>query len=811
MFRSSLLKLKPVKLAPLLITITVMAVVCAVRFWLPDFLGRFERIFYDQRVRTALRFPKPVSTNLAAVFLTDESLRALENGSLGFRYGINWPRHIYGRVLREASTEGAQAVAFDILFAEMRHEHASVPVVGERRLEAVEFLKKIHPAEEPATLTEAGEEVSYIDPDDYFAWQLHRSRRAILAAEQGVLPISLFATNALALGDISADADPDGVLRHVKAFRDYLEWYPGILAAVSNTPIDLANSKVGAKQIQFYTKTGEPVLDDSDKPFILPLNDLGEFDVRPYLESPLPAGESPWRKPFTIRRVWHMGIVLAAQHLGLDLANAGLDPESGRIILRGANGAQRILPVDRDGYFLVNWELTAGDARLLKLPIEGVLRMDLERSAGATNDLRDDLRGKLVVIGSIATGNNMTDRGATPLEKSTFLVSKHWNVANSILSGRFVNRSPFGADVILIILLGALTAFVTWQFRVFIALGGVILLALLYFGFAFYMYVQHRLWLPIVLPVVCLMLVEHVSLVAYRVVFEQAEQRRVKSLFSQVVSPNIVNVLLDLEKLSLGGARREVTVFFADVRGFTELTDSNQEKAEAFVRDRKLSAVEANAYYDEEARETLNTVNFYLALVADMVKKHDGTLDKYIGDCVMAFWGAPTPNVKHALACVRAAIDAQRAIHEVNQQRKGERERLERENRARISAGLTPKPLPPTLALGTGINTGQVTVGLMGSEAHIRNYTVFGREVNLASRLEGVSGHGRIIISETTHQHLLRDDPALAATCVELEPTKPKGFKKPVRIFEVPWLPPGARKEDAGATPPSSTEIISIS
>jgi class 3 adenylate cyclase len=153
----------------------------------------------------------------------------------------------------------------------------------------------------------------------------------------------------------------------------------------------------------------------------------------------------------------------------------------------------------------------------------------------------------------------------------------------------------------------------------------------------------------------------------------------------------------------------------------------------------------------------------------------------------MAFWNAPTPNAKHASACVGAAIDAQRAIRELNETRTALNAARGFDNRARVSAGQPPKPPLRALQLGTGINTGLVTVGLMGSDAHILNYTVFGREVNLASRLESVSGSGRIIISDTTYYHLLREDPALAATCVELFPVTVKGIKAAVRIYEVPW------------------------
>jgi class 3 adenylate cyclase len=100
--------------------------------------------------------------------------------------------------------------------------------------------------------------------------------------------------------------------------------------------------------------------------------------------------------------------------------------------------------------------------------------------------------------------------------------------------------------------------------------------------------------------------------------------------------------------------------------------------------------------------------------------------------------------------------------------------------------------------MGTGINTGVVIVGFMGSEAHQLNYTAFGREVNLASRLEGVSGHGRIIIGEATYIALKRDDPELAGRCLEWAPRTVKGFRGAVRIYEVVWQPPTGAPQQPG-------------
>jgi adenylate cyclase len=318
----------------------------------------------------------------------------------------------------------------------------------------------------------------------------------------------------------------------------------------------------------------------------------------------------------------------------------------------------------------------------------------------------------------------------------------------------------------------------------------VLLLAALYIALAFFAFIEYRFWLPLIFPIAGAMLIEHVMIIAYCVVFEEAQKRHVKSVFSRIVAPDIVSELIQAEKLSLGGARREITVYFADVRGFTEFTDQSQAKVLEHVRALSLSGAEAENAIAGEAHETLATVNLYLGAIADTIKRHNGTLDKYIGDCAMAFWGAPTPNPKHAAACVRAAIDGQRAVYELNLKRVEENQKRELENT--MSGAARPKSKLPILMLGTGINTGMATVGLMGSDEHLLNYTVFGREVNLASRLEAVSGRSRIIISEACYSHLLRDAPDLAATCIALPPVKVKGIVAEVKIYEVPWRPPGA-------------------
>ncbi len=688
------------KWVPVLITTAVVALVtfCETPFGVTRLgvLRRIEWMTYDWRLRTALNHGRtPVNTNLFALLIDEPSQDAFRDGGLGLSVSYPFPRLVYGRVVKELKTEGAAAVGFDILFDSPR-----------------------------TSSTAANRAVG--TSDAFFAQEIKNAGNVVLAVAQYgnslIFPDPILTPRA-AFADISAEQDPDGVLRRVK----------------------------------------------------------------PYLDDP---GHG---------RLWHLGIVLAAKAMGLDLDHAEVG--AGEVVLRGPGGLRRSLPLDDKGNLLINWSVPNQRMPRASLFIPFAMDRFREQSPMDLKGFRDLLRtndvfypegdtpmtNKIVVIGSTMVGNNVSDRGATPLDKLDFLLGKHWNVANSVLENRFIRQTPFWVNFLIIAALAVLSGWLTCRIRIFSAMGLIVLITAAYCGLAWLVFLLFGLWAPMVTPALGALFLTHGSMVSYLVVVEQNERRRIKAVFSKIVAPEVVNTLLESEKLALGGARRQITVYFADIRGFTEMTDTVQARAEEFVLRSGLSGPSAEEYFDRQAGETLQTVNLYLAAIADTIKKHNGTLDKYIGDCVMAFWGAPVPNDKHALACVRAAIEAQRLIHALNRARFAENKQREQENATRAAAGQPPLPMLPMLTLGTGINTGAAMVGLMGSDDHILNYTVFGREVNLASRFESLSGRGRILIGEETYLHLQRDDPALAATCVEQAPAMIKGFSAAVRSFEVPW------------------------
>ena len=534
--------LKSGKLIPVLLCCTVAGLMVFVQSLTNrkesfDFFRRLEWMTFDWRVREAIHSPSAYAPNLGFVFINDETIDRVLHGQFGYAHGLYWPRHVYGRIVEELAAQGAEAIAFDVLFPELRPDHPEV------------------------TLPDG----TAIASDQYFTNQLQRAGNVILASLPETVPPAAFRRSAAALGDIAAVRDSDGILRRAKAYEDYLLWHPAILQAHSafdhflHTTNELIFSGPGGQ------KTRIPIAPD------------GTFELATLLElgrgTKFPDGISRSAKAFTIQRVWDLGLTAAARYLKLDLNNAQIEPGR-QIILRGKLGAERIIPIDHEGRFYIDWSLTSEDRRVRKESAHSLLLHQRMRELGQTNELSIIWHNKIAIIGSVTSGNDLKDYGATPLEKGTYLTSRYWNTANSLIIDRFIRQPDFATELYIILSLAIVTGILTWNLRAVSSAIGVVVIAALYVSASLYLYAEVRYWLPLVLPTATLF-ATHSTLISYRAVFEQRERRRIRSIFAKIVSPNVVTELLKAEKLSLEGARREVTVFFSDVRGFTEMTDES--------------------------------------------------------------------------------------------------------------------------------------------------------------------------------------------------------------------------------------------
>jgi class 3 adenylate cyclase/CHASE2 domain-containing sensor protein len=714
-----------------------------------DFLKRIEWITYDWRMRQASRMQAETGTNFGFVFIGDEAIDVFSRGDLGpdFHFGLYWPRHIYGRLVQELSAEGAKAIGLDILFGELRPDHKTKLRDG-----------------------------TVVLSDAYLTNAMAQAGNVVLGATPEVMPHPIFRAAALSLGHISTRADADGVLRRVRVFLDHRIWHAEIVKQAQLNGWDLEKVQVSSNEL---------VLIQGTKTNRVSLTEDGLFNPYELAGRKPPGGFVRLARAYEDLRVWHLGIALAAMELGADLSRAKVDLERGRITLSPTNGATRVLPVDGEGRLLIDWTMSLNDPRLTQEAFESVIDRGLLRELGTNIPAR--FKDKLVIVGSTAQGNELSDRGSTPLDKGTFLTSSHWNLMNSVITNRFVRMLPLWAELMLIAIWGAAGSVFTCKLSPQRAALTAAMLAAVYISSAVAAFIFARYWVPLVMPLIALALC-YAALVTYQALFEQSEKRRVRGVFSRVVAPSVVEELLKAPNLALVGKRRCVTVMFADIRGFTVMTDESHERAEQIVEREGIEGPEAQKVFDGESEEVVGTVNQYLSAIADTIKKNGGTLDKYIGDCVMAFWGAPTDNDHHAVGCVQSAIEAQRAIKRLNEARRQENARRERANFERATLGQAPSRLRllEVLSVGIGINTGTVDAGLMGSQ-DAQNYTIFGRDVNVASRLEKLAEGNKILIGESTFRWLSKQAPELAALCVELPPTAVRGIREAVKIYEVRW------------------------
>ena len=414
-----------------------------------------------------------------------------------------------------------------------------------------------------------------------------------------------------------------------------------------------------------------------------------------------------------------LGVAAALRAWGLPPAEVKLD--GGRLVFR-----DRAMPLQRrhvsassgtQEYFwgLINFRGPALLADLKSRPYPKYSFFDLFYSeqqilAGEKPDVDPAVfRDKIVFVGVTAAG--LFDVFETPFARGKMPgIQIHAAVADDILSDRFMRPAGTSTRVFVLLLCALAAGAIATLLPAWYATGATVILAAVLAWIATAAF-GRGLWMNLSQPVLAMALALFGG-VSYQYFVEGREKRQVKRLFGRYVSKDIYDQLVANPALArLGGQRREMTVLFSDIRGFTTVSESG------------------------EPEEIVAILNVYFTRMVDIVFKHEGTLDKFVGDMVMALFGAPLDDPDHADHAVEAALEMIVELERLN---------VEWQKQGR-----------PALDIGIGINTGPMIAGNIGSEA-IMSYTVIGDAVNLGSRLESLNkNYGtRIIISEATRSRL---------------------------------------------------------
>ena len=417
-----------------------------------------------------------------------------------------------------------------------------------------------------------------------------------------------------------------------------------------------------------------------------------------------------------------LALELVRQSLGLAATDLQIDFDEG-IRLGGME-----IPSDHHLRLLLNY---AGPAKSFRY----ISAIDVMSGNIPEGSLKD----QLVLIG--ATSSGTYDLRVAPMDPVFPGVEIHATVADNLLSGHFLRRPVWEIFVTIagIILLSLVVVFITRRFRPMGSAVATLVVAGGVFGLAHFLFRSSGYWLPILYPMSSLAFT-YTGCTLYRVLTEQRERAWLKRAFQQYVPHDVVERIADdPQALVFGGERRHLTVLFTDLRDFTTYSE------------------------EHEPEEIVEILREYLTAMVDIIFKHGGTVDKFIGDSILGIFGAPLHYPDHAARACQAAFEMAEQLRVLQERWKAEEK--------------TP------LRMGIGVSTGEVVVGNLGSEQRF-DYTVIGDAVNLGARLESANKdfptQHHIIISESTYRE--------AKEILEVNPLGEvvvKGKRDPVPIYEL--------------------------
>jgi len=420
--------------------------------------------------------------------------------------------------------------------------------------------------------------------------------------------------------------------------------------------------------------------------------------------------------PLSIQSVWHY---LDQPQLIVKVATFGIE---------GIRMGKRFIPSDESGRMLVNY--LGPEKTFPHYSISDIFQNKLPK--GTFNN-------KIVLIGGTAIG--LGDIRFTPVSSSGEYpgLEIHANVIDNILNNNFLHKPQWATiyDILAILVLGLLSGFVIPRLS---ALKGILFassLFILYILVTYWLFIHFGLWVNIVYPLLTIVFI-YTSITLFRYITEERERKKIRGAFSYYVSSSVVNEMLkNPDKLKLGGDKKELSVLFSDIRGFTTISEGLTPE------------------------ELVHLLNEYLTVMTDIVFKYEGTLDKYMGDAIMAIYGAPLEQADHPSRACHSALNMMEGLKKLNE--------------SWILDGKKP------LDIGIGINTGMMMVGNMGSDQRF-DYTVMGDAVNLSSRLEGANKayQTNILISDSTYEWV-KDE----FVCMQMDSVRVKGKTLPVNIYHL--------------------------